>query len=700
MKLIIPIALLLVAFVSTRCSQKQLIEAENSYKGQQYCEGADKFKVAYTKLGSKGEKAKKIKGEMAFKTAESYRLSMSYKDANEWYDRAIMLDYYSVNPEVYFYNGQMFQMMGQLDKAMKNFEEYKKLASNDSRVDALIQSCKSFEEMKADKSRYVVENQSILNAKEYDMAPMFGDSKDSKLYFSSSRNGGFSDEKDPRTCESYMDLWFASIDAKGNWAEPKLVIGEGINTEDNEGTVCFDSRKKMMFFTRCPNVKKKNLGCDIWMAESKGKDEWGDIKKLELKASDSITVGHPCVSEDGKYLIFVSDMPGGFGGKDLWFTTYDKKADKWSAPANLGKEINTSGNELFPTFAKNGDLIYSTDGMIGLGGLDLFRAKKTGNEFKWENPTNIGYPINSETDDYALIELTDKKGLFTSDRKGSNGTKPDIYSYDLPPNLFDLKVVVSEIANKDQKIEGVNVTIKGSDKSSWTGKTNKEGFVAWDKKPSGERYILENVSYSIAIEKEGFHPDKKGASITTVNLNGNQNFVVDMALLPIVIKPIRLPEVRYPYGQFTLLVDSTINSKDSLNFVYDLLMEYPGMVLELSSHTDARGKDAANQVLSDNRAKECVKYLVQEKGIDANRLKPLGKGESTPAIWKDPATGEMVTLSEEYINQFKEKDKTQFEKLHQLNRRTEAKVLSLDYVPGDTPVPSSTEVKPAEAPKK
>jgi outer membrane protein OmpA-like peptidoglycan-associated protein len=148
-----------------------------------------------------------------------------------------------------------------------------------------------------------------------------------------------------------------------------------------------------------------------------------------------------------------------------------------------------------------------------------------------------------------------------------------------------------------------------------------------------------------------------------------------------------------------LLVDSTINSKDSLNFVYDLLMEYPGMVLELSSHTDARGKDAANQLLSENRAKECVRYLVQEKGIDANRLKPLGKGESTPALWKDSETGEMISLTETYINQFKDKDKVKFEKLHQLNRRTEAKVLSLDYIPGAV-APSSSEVKPSVAPKK
>ncbi|MBI1837169.1 MAG: OmpA family protein [Flavobacteriia bacterium] len=690
MKLIIPVALLLFAFVFTRCSQKQLVEAENAYRGQQYCEGADKFKVAYTKLSSKGEKAKRLKGEMAYKTGESYRLSMSYKDANEWYQRAIDLDYASINPLVYYYNGEMLQMMGQIDKALKNFEEYKKLVPNDDKGDAAVQSCKSFAEMKEDKSKHVIENQVTLNSKEYDMAPMFGDSKDTKLYFSSTRSGGFSETKDPRTCESYMDLWFTSIDAKGNVTEPKLVIGEGINTEDNEGTVCFDGRKKLMFFTRCPNEKKKNLGCDIWVSEVKGKDEWGTPKKIELKTNDSITVGHPCVSDDGKYLIFVSDMPGGSGGKDLWYSTYDKKNDKWAAPINLGKEINTSGNELFPTFAKNGDLLFATDGMVGLGGLDIYKAKKIGNEYKWEDPKNLGAPINSEADDYALIESSNIKGYFTSDRKGVNGTKPDIYTYDLPPNLFDLKVIVSEKGNKSVKIADVVVVVKGSDNSTWEGKTAKDGSIMWDKKPTGERFIAQDVTYNISIAKDGFYEYKKATSVSTIGAVDHQNFVIDMELLP--IKPIRLPEVRYPYGQYTLLVDSTINSKDSLNFVFDLLNEYPGMVLELSSHTDARGKDAANQILSENRAKECVKYLVEEKGIDPNRLKPVGQGERTPATWKDPVTGEVVTLTEAYINQFKEKDKVKFELLHQLNRRTEGKVLTLEYVPvapGTSPAPTT-----------
>ena len=216
------------------------------------------------------------------------------------------------------------------------------------------------------------------------MAPMFGDRKSTKMYFGSSRDGGVGTNKDPISGESFMALWVSILDKKGNWTEPFLVKGEGINTIDNEGTVCFDKRFKTMFFTRCPTMKKQYLGCEIWMSEAKGKEEWKEPVKVEIKAHDSVSVGHPCTN-DGKYLIFASDMAGGYGGKDLWSVTYDKKAKSWSAPVNLGPEINTKGNELFPTYALNGDLIYATDGLPGLGGLDIFIASKVGEENKWEN---------------------------------------------------------------------------------------------------------------------------------------------------------------------------------------------------------------------------------------------------------------------------------------------------------------------------
>ncbi len=696
MKFIFAFSIVLLGFsASVNAQNKYVVKAELAYASENYSEAAKLCGEAYTKLTRKGKMAKKMKAEMAFKTAESYRQTERFRDANEWYDRAILLEYFTINPEVYLYNGDMLQMMSEFDKAIRNYNDYLNLVPGDERAVSGKQSCEMHNAYVAEKTRHLIENQSALNKKEFDMAPMFGDRKKSKLYFSSSRTESTGKENDPRSGEGYMDLWVSDIDKKGNFTEPYLVKGEAINTIDNEGTVCFDARYKLMFFTRCPNLKKQNLGCDIWVSEAKGKTEWKEPKKLNLKPHDSISVGHPATT-DGRFLIFASDMPGGFGGKDLWYSTFNRKTDEWSAPVNLGPEINTKGNELFPSFALNGDLIFATDGREGMGGLDLFRAEKVGEENKWQSPTNLGAPINSTSNDFALVEETEKRGFFTSERKGVNGEYvPDIYSYELPPNVFDLKVTVSELGNKSSKISDVKVLVTANDGSTWEGYTDESGAVFWDKQPTGGRYINEESSYKINISKEGFHEDKHGYSFSTEGLNYDQNFVIDMALLP--KKPIRLPEVRYPLNKWELLVDSTINSPDSLLFVYDLLEEYPGMVLELSSHTDSRGSNKANQKLSENRAKACYKYLVEEKGVDPRRIIPVGKGENEPrTIWKkgdeylpskpaDMTDVETIVLTEAYINKFRKSDVTLFKQLHQYNRRTEGKVVNMDFDPETAP---------------
>jgi len=695
---IILTALLAGLSTITIAQPKVVLDAELMYQSQNFCEAADKCALAYTKLTRKGKTAKKTKADMAFKTAESYRQTERFKEAAEWYERAILLEYFNTNPLVYYYNAEMYRVLNEDDKATRNYQEYKKLVPGDGRAEVGLESI-------AKKTTYVntlstklkVEEVQKLNTKFFDMAPMFGDRKEMVMYFGSSRENSTGNDKDPRTCENYMDIWVAELDKNGNWKAPALIDGENINTEDNEGTVAFDGRGKTMFFTRCPNIKKQNLGCDIWVSESKGKNKWGEPKKLNLKPHDSLTVGHPCVSEDGRFLIFTADLPGGYGGRDLWYTTYERKTDSWTTPVNLGPEINTPGNDMFPSFAKNGDLFYATDGKPGIGGLDIFRAEKQGDEYRWANPTNMGSPINSANNDYALVEHTDRTGYFTSERKDN---KPDIYKYEIPPYIFDLKVIVSDLNEKNVKIQDAKVVVTTSTGDTWEGYTNKQGTVFWDKKPNGDRFINEETSYTIAVSKEGYHDNAEGASLTTVGLRYDQNFVIELALLP--KKPIRLPEVRYALSKWELLVDSTIHSKDSLNFVYDLLTEHPKMILELSSHTDSRGAANANQVLSENRAHQCYVYLVNEKGIDPRRIVPVGKGENEPRmVWRNGDNYEVipprdsdgnvlegwkeVALTETLINSYKKTNKDLFERLHQFNRRTEGRVISMDFDPETAP---------------
>lgn len=341
----------------------------------------------------------------------------------------------------------------------------------------------------------------------------------------------------------------------------------------------------------------------------------------------------------------------------------------------------------------------------------MFKAAKEKDKNKWVKPTNLGFPLNSIANDYALIEVSDKKGYFTSERVGSVGKnyKPDIYMYELPPNLFDLKVNTVDMFEPSKRIPEVKVVVTAETGETWEGTTSAEGkldkdgnplpagTIFWDKKPNGERYVVENNNYKITVSKDKYEVGKDG-SFSTVGVNYDQHFVVDMELFK--REPIRLPEVRYPLNQWTFVNDSTINSLDSLNFVYDLLMRFPNLKLELSSHTDSRSGFIYNQVLSENRAKACFKYLVETKGIDPKRIVPVGKGEYNPKTVyllangkytvnppapSDTAGVKTIILKEAYINAFKGKDKVKFELLHQFNRRTEGAVLDLNFDPALAP---------------
>ena len=392
MKIKIALTIFLLSLATVSQSQNNAVSrARLTFASEQYYDGIKDCSVAYGKITRKGKQAKKLKGEMAYKTADCYRFTNQFREANEWFSKALLLDYEGEEADVYLKNAEMLRMMTEYEKAIEQYELYLAIVPDSDLAKVGIESCKKSKEFIATKTKHVIENQTAINTDQFDMAPMFGDRKGNRMYWASARDGVTGKDSDPRTGESFMDLWASDLDRKGNWTAPYLVKGDGVNTIDNEGTIAFDSRFKKMFFTRCPNIKKQNLGCDIWMSEAKGKTEWNEPTKiLGLKSHDTISVGHPCTL-DGKYLIFASDRSGGFGGRDLWYTEYDRKAETWSAPINMGPEINTKGNELFPSFGLNGELIFASDGRAGMGGLDIFKAAKVGEENKWENPTKLRF---------------------------------------------------------------------------------------------------------------------------------------------------------------------------------------------------------------------------------------------------------------------------------------------------------------------
>ncbi|MEN9699586.1 MAG: hypothetical protein RLZZ301_784 [Bacteroidota bacterium] len=698
MKQLFIVAILTLFMVPAAIAQNQpdpkyVRQANEVFISGNYFEAIKVCQDAYKKLGVRG--SLRQKGDMAFKVAESYRNIEQYDKANEWYGTCIELKYFDVVPEIYYYRGDMQRMMKDFDNALKSYREFKRIApkSRVKEVDDAIMACekyKDFEEFET--SKLVVRSEAKINTKQMDMAPSFMDKKGKVIVFSSSRDESTGAKRDPISGEKYMDLYIAEYDVNGNPTNVKSLDTKGVvNTTQNEGSACFDSKRKTIYFTRCPNAEKQDLGCEIWMATMSG-EEFEDPKKISLTISDTISVGHPCLSPDDAMLIFASDMkqsPNGeksFGGRDLWYVLFDKRSKMWdSVPHNMGPMFNTAGNELFPSIGPKGQLYFASDGLPGIGGLDLFVADRVGEENKWTGVKNMGYPFNSQANDYAIADVDGKTGFFTSERKTTSTQEyaPDIWSYSTPPNLFDLRVVVYESGKKSKKLAGAKVYVTVSDGTTWEGTTDSKGKIIWNERPDKKgRYILAGKDYTLKAEKEGFYEDKKGAKISTMGLEQSQSFIIEMPLLPVGV--IRTPEVRYVFDQWEFINDATCMSLDSLKFLDSMLKEYPNITIDLFSHTDARGGDARNQMLSENRAKAVYKYLVEQRGIDPRRIRPVGRGEAEPATWVDE-TGKTVILTEDYINQFKTTDKAKFEMLHTINRRTTAKITSTTFDPATAP---------------
>jgi hypothetical protein len=677
-------------------------EANTAFESGKYYEAIEKLQAAYDKIGTKSAKER---GKVRFKLAEAYRHISRYQEANENYDVCIDLGYFDVNADVYFLKGEMLRMMGQYGKARKSYIEFKKISkgARAQELEIAINACeeyKYYETYPEPEVNYEFKNVTKINRKEYDMAPVFADKKGLKIYFSSSRDESFGSGRDPITGEKYMDIYEATFQKDGNLEGIRPIDEEGIvNTSQNEGSVCFDKKFKTMYFTRCPSKERTELGCEIWIVDIE-EGQFTNPRKMNLKQNDTISVGHPCLSLDGKKLIFASDMKesGGvqsFGGRDLWYVEYHKKSKQWdSIPKNMGSAYNTSGNELFPSIGKTGKLFFASDGHKGIGGLDIFYANPVADEVnKWSEPKNMGYPINSPSNDYGIADRGEN-GYFTSERGGVDRSA-DIWSYSVPPNLFDLKVIVHEFGSPKDRIENAEVTVVSSDESTWSGPTDAKGStIKWDVKNGRTRYIMEEMEYSINATKEGYMINKESAKISTVGLGESQSFIVEIELVHIE-EELRAPEVRYPLNQWTFINDETCMSKDSLLFLSDLLSSHPYITIDLFSHTDSRSSAKYNQVLSENRAKAVYKFLVEEKGIDPRRIQPVGMGEADPATWIDENGAEIV-LTESYINKFRSTDKAKFEKLHQINRRTTARITSQEFDSNTAPVanPEWMEFKP------
>lgn len=664
-----------ILFATSLFAQKNYArEADAAYNNEQYFTAKDLYKAA-------SEKEKKIEKKLLFlfRVGECYRFLTDVDQAEQYYQRCVDGNY--KESIVYLRLADAQREQGKYKEAEKNYQKYFEKTGMQAGKDG-AESCRLAQEWMKNKTRHIIEAEQVLNTEQYDFSPMFADRKNSVMIFSSSRQGGVGELEEQRTGGGRTDLWETIRDKKGKWGEPKP-MPQGVNTEDNEGAAVFDRKAETMYYTNCPNEKKKNLGCDILMVERKG-DKWGTPTKLNLKPNDTVTVGHPALTNDDLTLIFASDMEGGQGGKDLWMVSYDKRAKSWGDPVNLGPKINTAGDEMFPYIHDDGSLYFSSDGHIGMGGLDMFRAEVVGTEKKWENPKNLGFPMNSPQHDFGIVFEGKDKGLFTSNRTGGKG-RDDIYSFMLPPLLFELKINVLDEQEK-KPLKDIEVRLAGTDNSNFTLKTNEAGVVSFVLTPDQKRFINENTTYTVeaVLPKKMLKAGelKKQFSSVGVEKSTNWEFTFYMKTVPPVIK---LPMIVYEYDKATLMVNDTVNSEDSLLVLYNTLVDNPTINITLRSHTDFRGNDAYNLKLSQRRAQTCVDFLIT-KGIPKERMKAQGMGE------KEPADLNGKKLTEAFIKSIKTKQEQEY--YHQWNRRTDFKIDNFDHVPSEEELKLMPIVKP------
>lgn len=645
--------------ISVSAQTDHLAIANQAFEGQEYYKAITLLKKAYSK-----EKDKANKAEIIFKTAECYRFVNDSKQSETWYRKALKIKYPENKVQLYY--ADALKANGKFEDAIVEYEKYGELAPDDPRGKNGAEACALAQKWVDNPSRYVVENAVQLNGKQMDFAPSYASKNHKEIYFTSSRDNASGNEVDGWTGQGFTDVFAATIDNKGKWSKPKPLPAT-INSIYNEGAAVMNNDFNQMIFTRCGVKKKVKMGCELYSTNKNG-GSWTEAEALPFFVKDEdddstqVTVGHPALSADGKVLVFASDAEGGKGGRDLWKSNFNEEKKRWSKPVALAS-VNTPGDEMYPFIHADGTLYFASNGHIGMGGLDIFMAEAQAED--WGNVTNMRSPINSSGDDFAIIfEKEQEKGFFTSNREDGKGSD-DIYSFLLPALKFTLCGVVSDYKTK-KAVGNATVSIVGTDGSSLETNTDASGKYCFDLSPA--------TSYVITAGKKDFYLNKTGKT-TTVGFEEDKDLVHDFELDPIN-RVIDLPNIFYDLGKWDLRPESKV----ALDGLVETLNDNPTIVVELGSHTDTRASDSYNLSLSQKRAQSVVDYLI-DNDVAGERLVAKGYGETTPKVL-DTQVGEFAkgsVINDAFITKLVGDELK--EEAHQLNRRTEFKVLRNDYVP-------------------
>lgn len=626
-------------------------------KRGEYELAASYYRKAYKKTSPKDRNKR---GEIAFVLGESYKNYGNVARAIGAYKNA---ERYKYNDTLTFLNlGRLSPLMGNYKEAADYLSKYMKLTGDSANILPEVNWAKRASDFKSEGSAYTVKLERIFSSSRSDYSPMYADTEAKELYFTSTRNQATGEELSDITGMKNGDIFCVRKDERGRWKSPELVEG-GVNSALDEGTCSFTQDGGKMFLTVCPTDPEYPRMAEIWIS-NRSDASWSKPSKLKITEDTLSSYAHPCISPDRAWIYFTSDMPGGFGGLDLWRAPYD--GSEVGAIENLGASVNTTGNEMFPTFRPTGELYFSSDGRGGIGGLDLYRAIEDTISKSWV-VEHLPAPMNSSGNDFGItFEGFHNRGYFSSSRTTGGRGWDKIFSFSYPEVMQTVKGWIYEVDGYE--LPEAEVFIVGSD-----GTNLRLGVL-----PDGsfETKVNPAVDYVFLASCDGYL--NANNQLTTDTISTDYQYVLQFPLASISV-PVLVRNVFFEFDKAELTPEST----SALERLVTMLNDNPTITIELSAHTDSRGSDNYNQRLSQRRAESVVKFLV-ESGIDAERLTPVGYGEALPKVVNKKLTEthtflkEGDVLSDEFISKLSPE---QQDSCHALNRRTQFRVLRTTYQP-------------------
>lgn len=635
------------------CGGPKLAIANEQYARGEYNDAAKTYRKIYNKLTKPDERP--LRGEVAWKLGLCHRELNQSARAAAAFQNAIRYKYPDSLAQLYL--AQALHAEGKYPQAIKAYEEYLETAPASKAAQTGLDGASMANATRGQRTRYVVRQHKLFNSRRSDYAPMYAPGETDIIYFTTTNENVNGTKKSEITGMKKGDIWMSRKNERGEWLRPEAVEGE-LNTEFDEGIISFSPDGSLMYLTRARREPNAPTSVEIFTS-SRSDAKWSAPQKLEITADTISVYAHPAVSPDGNYLYFTSDMPGGEGGRDIWRINLK---DQVGSLENLGKWINTPGDEMFPYMRTDSVMYFASDGHPGYGGLDIFRAELT-KSGGWK-VENMGRPVNSAADDFGItFEPGAERGFLSSNRDDARGYD-HIFSFELP----ELQIWISGwvLDRDDEPVPNAVIRIIGNDGSNQKEVARTDGSFRFP--------LSRGVSYVMMAGAKGYLNAKQEFTSDTAEEDAEYN--VDF-ILASINKPVVIDNIFYDFDKASLRPES----KTALDEMAQVMRDNPNITIEMASHTDRKGSDEYNLALSERRAKSVIDYLISV-GIAPDRLQHMGYGESRPKtitkrLAKEyPQFTEGTVLNEEFIETLPEADQ---EAADQINRRTEFQVLSIDY---------------------